>query len=139
MNFFGPMNFFGNVTLATSYSPAPGASATHTPASQGRARYTHAKTATPKVALLGGDKMRIDKNVLLCACAGFYLANTGVSFGQSFPADPTDKQKSSNSSVESAKPNEDSAIADIVVTARRRAESLQTTPVTVTAFSGEAL
>ncbi|HEX8223634.1 MAG TPA: TonB-dependent receptor [Allosphingosinicella sp.] len=62
-------------------------------------------------------------------------------WAQDAPAGPTEEEAAAaaNEALDenaSAVPNED---ADIVVTARRRAESLQDVPIAVTAYQGEAL
>jgi iron complex outermembrane receptor protein len=73
---------------------------------------------------------------LLCASTAAGLSLTAPAFAQTTP----DSAQSPGTQSDEPPPQaSDGGIQDIIVTARRRAESLQSTPVTVTAFSGDEL
>lgn len=78
------------------------------------------------------------RQLLLCGIASIGVAYPSALFAQSSgnTADTTEKSAESSSTAAS---EGDGQIVDIVVTARRRSESLQRTPVTVTAFDGAVL
>jgi len=74
---------------------------------------------------------RFFSRMLLTGSSAIVIALATPAWAQTAPQDAPAPQ---------AEPSAESGpITDIVVTARRRAESLQTTPVTITAFSGETL
>ena len=83
--------------------------------------------------------MSVKKSALICTTAFVYIATCGSSFAQTPSANDPAQSNSTEGAATPAQSTDAGAISDIVVTARRRAESLQTTPVTVTAFTGEAL
>lgn len=68
---------------------------------------------------------------ILLLCASTALGLTMVS--------PALAQTPENEVPNDSQPNESAGIAEIIVTARRREESLQSAPVTVTAFTGDQL
>ena len=82
---------------------------------------------------------------LWCATATWVMVPS-VAFAQTVPAGSATAQESTDSAAPGAQPqspqegtDEDSAGADIIVTANRREQRLQDVPISVTAVSGETL
>ena len=74
---------------------------------------------------------KISFNAVLCASATLMASWASPALAQSQPTSPADQAPATEA--------DRGAIQDIVVTARRREESLQNAPVTVTAFTGAEL
>jgi iron complex outermembrane receptor protein len=76
---------------------------------------------------------------LWCASTAIGLAIAGPTSAQTAPAGAPAAADQTAPADPRAETGQTGPIGDIVVTARRRAESLQRTPVTVTAFTGQQL
>lgn len=83
--------------------------------------------------------VRLSRRLLLSSTIGAGLCLPGNAAAQSAPAPQAPPQMEASNSAPQADSQSDDKIGTIVVTARRRAESLQNTPVAVSAVTSAAL